>query len=81
MRGRRVLDVGGRHDAKQEGYDRNEVEMNGVSQRPGVYISGLDWSCGAYVLPPNPSLLREYSESASVATFALRAQHSAAAQR
>jgi hypothetical protein len=36
MRGRRVLDVGGRHDAKQEGM--NEVEMKSVSQKWEAFI-------------------------------------------
>jgi hypothetical protein len=40
----------------------NEVEMNGVLES-GRHLYALDWSCGAYVLPPNPS--------PSVATFAL----------
>jgi hypothetical protein len=33
----------------------NEVKMNGVSES-GRHLYALDWSCGAYVLPPNPSL-------------------------
>ena len=68
MRGRRVLDVGGRHIVKQEGYV-NEVGMNDVV---GLDIYTSDWSCGAYVLPPNLSV--------SHSRFACTA-HSAAAQQ
>jgi hypothetical protein len=51
MRGRRVLDVGGRHDVR----GMNEVEMNGVS-RSGKHL----YRIGAvertyYLLSPNPS--------------------------
>ena len=35
----------------------NEVEMNDASPSERHLYASLEWSCGAYVLPPNPSFL------------------------